>query len=103
MSDDVLLVAPVTDQVQSAWSLLVSSTVLAVTVILTSSARSFIRWRTAESLVTNCVLDWLCGLELVMCGYELGVILDIYHYPLPGLLVYTTFLWTVLGRPSFLN
>ena len=102
MSDDVLPAGPVTTQVQSAWSLLVSSTVLAVTVILTSTARSFIRWRTVESLVTNCVLDWLCGLELVMCGFELGVILDIYQYPFPGLLVYSLFLWTVLGTQSLL-
>ena len=91
----------VTEQVHSAWCLLVSSTVLAVTVILTSSARSVIRWRTRESLASHCLLDWLCGLELCMCGLELGVVLDIYPYPLPALPVYSTFLWTVLGTQSF--
>ena len=88
-------------QVHSAWCLLVSSAVLAVTVILTSSARSVIRWRTRESLASHCLLDWLCGLELCMCGLELGVVLDIYPYPLPALPVYSTFLWTVLGTQSF--
>ena len=41
-------------------------------------------------------MDFLCGLELCMCGYELGVVLDIYTYPYPALTVYTAFLWTVL-------
>ena len=75
--------------VHSAWCLLISSTVLAVTVILTSTTRSLVRAKLTESLVSHCLLDWLCGLELCMCGYELGVVLDIYPYPLPALLVYS--------------
>ena len=86
----------VTDQVHSAWCLLISTTVLAVTVVLTSTTRSLVRAKLTPSLSTHCLLDWLCGLELCMCGYELGVVLDIYPYPLPALLVYSAGLWTVL-------
>ena len=86
----------VTDQLHSAWCLLISTMVLAATVILTSTARSLVRAKLTESLLSHCLLDWLCGLELCMCGYELGVVLDIYPFPLPALLVYSAGLWTVL-------
>ena len=97
----------VASHVHSAWCLLVSTIVLGmysgshltcitaavsgVTVVATSSLRSVIRWCSKESLLTQCGLDLLCGLELCMCGYELGVILDIYSAP-----VYCLYLWTVL-------
>merc|ERR1719291_551171 len=74
----------VASHVHSAWCLLVSTIVLGVTVVATSSLRSAIRWSSRESLLTQCGLDLLCGLEL-------GVILDIYSAP-----VYCLYLWTVL-------
>ena len=86
----------VTDHLHCAWCLLVSTTVLALTVVLTSTTRSLVRAKLTESLSTHCLLDWLCGLELCMCGYELGVVLDIYPFPLPALPVYSAGLWTVL-------
>ena len=81
----------VVPHVHSAWCLLISTIVLAVTVILTSSIRSVIRAKCSETLPTLCLLDLLCGLELCMCGFELGVILDIYDTP-----VYCVYLWIVL-------
>jgi len=77
--------------VHSAWCLLVSTAVLVLTVILTSSLRSVIRSRSKETLTSLSLLDFLCGLELCMCGFELGVILDIYDTP-----VYCIYLWIVL-------
>jgi len=37
------------------------------------------------------LLDFLCGLELCVCGFELGVVLDIY-----GISLYSAFLWLVI-------
>ena len=96
--------------VHSAWCLLVSTTVLgtvstvtsvtvltppdciaALTAVLTTSLRSLTRSLCRETLAAKCFLDLLCGLELCMCGFELGVILDIYDTP-----VYCVYLWLVL-------
>jgi len=77
--------------VHSAWCLLMSTTVLALTAVLTSSLRSLTRSLCRETLAAKCFLDLLCGLELCMCGFELGVILDIYDTP-----VYCVYLWLVL-------
>jgi len=77
--------------VHSAWCLLISTFILGATVITTSALRSLIRFTLSDSLISRCLLDFLCGLELCMCGYELGVILDIYDTP-----VYCVYLWIVL-------
>jgi len=77
--------------VHSSWCLLVSTLILAITAITTSALRSVIRYSLAPTLPTLCLLDLLCGVELCVCGYELGVVLDIYGIPL-----YSVFLWIVL-------
>jgi len=79
------------DHVHSSWCLLVSTVILAATAVATSATRSVIRYSLRPSLFSNCLLDFLCGLELCICGYELGVVLDIYGIPL-----YSAFLWLVL-------
>jgi len=79
------------DHVHSASCLLISSIILAGTAVTTNVFRSLIRYSLAPSLVSYCLLDFLCGLELCVCGFELGVILDIYDIPL-----YSGFLWLVL-------
>jgi len=79
------------DHVHSSWCLLVSTAILAATAVATSATRSVIRYSLRPSLFSNCLLDFLCGLELCICGYELGVVLDIYGIPL-----YSAFLWLVL-------
>lgn len=79
------------DHVHSSWCLLVSTVILAATAVATSATRSVIRYSLQPSLFSNCLLDFLCGLELCICGYELGVVLDIYGIPL-----YSAFLWLVL-------
>jgi len=79
------------DHVHSSWCLLVSTIILAATAIITSASRSLVRYSFAPSLTANCLLDFLCGLELCVCGYELGVVLDIYDIPL-----YSVFLWIIL-------
>ena len=65
--------------------------IAALTAVLTTSLRSLTRSLCRETLATKCFLDLLCGLELCMCGFELGVILDIYDTP-----VYCVYLWLVL-------
>ena len=77
--------------VHSSWCLLVSTLILALTAIATSALRSVVRHSFSPSLPTYCLLDLLCGLELCVCGFELGVILDIYDIPL-----YSVMLWIVL-------
>jgi len=77
--------------VHSSWCLLISTSVLAITAITTSALRSVVRYSFPPSLPAFCLLDLLCGLELCMCGFELGVILDIYDIPL-----YCVFLWLIL-------
>jgi len=77
--------------VHSSWCLLISTLVLALTAITTSALRSLVRYSLPPTLPTHCLLDFLCGLELCVCGFELGVILDIYDIPL-----YSFFLWVVL-------
>jgi len=82
---------PVIPHVHSAWCLLVSTLILGATVITTSATRSLIKSKASDCLTSWCLLDMLCGLELCICGYELGVILDIYDTP-----VYCIYLWIVL-------
>ena len=65
--------------------------IAALTAVLTTSLRSLTRSLCRETLAAKCFLDLLCGLELCMCGFELGVILDIYDTP-----VYCVYLWLVL-------
>ena len=65
--------------------------IAALTAVLTTSLRSLTRSLCQETLAAKCFLDLLCGLELCMCGFELGVILDIYDTP-----VYCVYLWLVL-------
>eukprot|EP00092_Neocalanus_flemingeri_P000312 GFUD01000334.1.p1 GENE.GFUD01000334.1~~GFUD01000334.1.p1 ORF type:complete len:305 (-),score=94.85 GFUD01000334.1:104-1018(-) len=77
--------------VHSSWCLLISTLILALTAITTSALRSVVRYSFPPTLSAHCLLDLLCGLELCVCGFELGVILDIYDVPL-----YSFFLWTVL-------
>jgi len=77
--------------VHSSWCLLVSTLILALTAITTSVLRSVMRYSLSPTLPVHCLLDLLCGLELCVCGFELGVILDIYDIPL-----YSVFLWIVL-------
>lgn len=78
------------DHLHSSWCLLISSVLLAITAITCSVLRSVIRHRLSPSLPVLAILDFLCGLELCVCGQELGVILDIYGIPLYG-----AFLWLV--------
>ena len=86
-----LLPSPGLPHVHSSWCLLVSTLILAITAITTSALRSVIRYSLSPTLPTHCLLDLLCGVELCVCGYELGVVLDIYGIPL-----YSVFLWIVL-------
>ena len=65
--------------------------IAALTAVLTTSLRSLTRSLCRETLAAKCFLDLLCGLELCMCGFELGVILDIYDTT-----VYCVYLWLVL-------
>ena len=65
--------------------------IAALTAVLTTSLRSLTRSLCSETLAAKRFLDPLCGLELCMCGFELGVILDIYDTP-----VYCLYLWLVL-------
>jgi len=78
--------------VHSSWCLLISTVVLAFTAITTSALRSVVRYSLPPTLPSHCLLDFLCGLELCVCGFELGVILDIYDIPL-----YSVLLWIVLS------
>ena len=77
--------------VHSSWCLLFSTLILALTAFTTSALRSVVRYSLSPTLPVHCLLDLLCGLELCVCGFELGVILDIYAIPL-----YSVFLWIVL-------
>jgi len=79
------------DHVHSASCLLISTAILAGTAVTTNILRSLIRYSLSPSIVSFCLLDFLCGLELCVCGFELGVVLDIYDIP-----VYSGFLWIVL-------
>jgi len=80
------------DHLHSSWCLLVSSCLLASAAISCALLRSQIRTRLSpESLPVLALLDFLCGLELCVCGFELGVVLDIYGIPL-----YSAFLWLVI-------
>jgi len=78
-------------EVHSAWCLLISTLVLAITVVTTSTIRSLVRYSLPSTLLAHCLLDLLCGLEMCVCSLELGVILDIYDVP-----VYSVFLWIML-------
>eukprot|EP00092_Neocalanus_flemingeri_P004624 GFUD01004983.1.p1 GENE.GFUD01004983.1~~GFUD01004983.1.p1 ORF type:complete len:294 (-),score=63.28 GFUD01004983.1:286-1167(-) len=78
-------------QVHSAWCLLISTLILALTVITTSTLRSLVRYSLPQSLPSYCLLDLLCGLEACVCSFELGVIIDIYN-----LTIYSVFLWILL-------
>ena len=70
---------PFPDHLHSSWCLLVSSCLLASAAISCALLRSQIRTRLSpESLPALALLDFLCGLELCVCGFELGVVLDIY-------------------------
>ena len=70
---------PFPDHLHSSWCLLVSSCLLASAAISCALLRSQIRTRLSpESLPVLALLDFLCGLELCVCGFELGVVLDIY-------------------------
>ena len=77
--------------VHSSWCLLVSTLILALTAFTTSALRSLVRYSLSPTLPLHRLMDMLCGLELYVYGFELGVILDIYDIPL-----YSVFLWIVL-------
>jgi len=79
------------DHIHSSYCLLMSTLLLAATAVVTAALRSVIRHRLPPSLLSHCLLDFLCGLELCVCGLELGTVLDIYDIP-----VYSFFLWMVL-------
>lgn len=75
----------------SPYCLLVSTVLLAATAVSTAAVRSVIRHRLSPGLLSLCLLDFLCGVELCVCGLELGTVLDIYDVP-----VYALFLWIVI-------
>jgi len=77
--------------IHSSWCLLISSVLLAITAVTCAALRSAIRAHLPPSLPVLALLDFLCGLELCVCGFELGVVLDIYDIP-----VYSVFLWLVI-------
>lgn len=79
------------DHVHSSWCLLLSTVLLTLTAVSTAVLRSVIRHRLTPSLSHYCLLDFLCGVELCVCGLELGTVLDIYDIP-----IYSLFLWAVL-------
>jgi len=81
----------VEDHVHSSWCLLISSVLLAITAITCSTLRSIIRAKLSPSLPVLAVLDFLCGIELCVCGQELGVILDLYGIP-----IFSGFLWLII-------
>jgi len=79
------------DHIHSSWCLLVSTCLLAAAAVSANILRSIIRSKFSPSLPVLALLDFLCGLELCVCGFELGVVLDIYGIPL-----YSAFLWLVV-------
>jgi len=79
------------DHIHSSWCLLVSTCLLAAAAVSCAVLRSIIRSKLSPSLPVVALLDFLCGLELCVCGFELGVVLDIYGIPL-----YSAFLWLVI-------
>ena len=74
--------------VHSSWCLLVSTLILALTAITTSALRSVVRYNFSPSVLTYCLLD-------LLCGFELGVILDIYDIPLYSLMLWIVLCWQV--------
>ena len=61
-----------------------------------------IRHRLSPGVFSHCLLDFLCGVELCVCGLELGTVLDIYDVPVYALLLWIVIVWqvrTVDGRP----
>ena len=86
--------------VHSSWCLLISTVVLAFTAITTSALRPVVRYSLPPTLPSHCLLDFLCGLELCVCGFELGVILDIYDIPLYSVLLWIVLSWQVSSMSS---
>merc|ERR1719266_2574128 len=80
------------EHIHSSWCLLVSTCLLAAAAVSANILRFIIRRsKFSPSLPVLALLDFLCGLELCVCGFELGVVLDIYGIPL-----YSAFLWLVI-------